>query len=74
MTEMGKKRFPFERRRLESFFVSPVCRRWSEKATTLTFFHDFLVKPPHRKWLLLLLFDKTTQNRRENRTEQKRGN
>jgi hypothetical protein len=24
-------------------------RRWSEKATTLTFFHDFLVKPPKRK-------------------------
>jgi hypothetical protein len=41
-------------------------RRWSEKATTLTFFHDFLVKPPHRKWLLLLLFDKTTQTRNYN--------
>ena len=72
MTEMGKKRFPFERRRLESFFVSSVCRRWSEKATTLTFFHDFLVKPPHRKWLRLLLFDKTTQTNRREFRERKR--
>lgn len=46
-------------------------RRWSEKATTLTFFHDFLVKPPHRKWLLLLLFDKTTQKRGKERDMKK---
>ena len=47
-------------------------RRWSEKATTLTFFHDFLVKPPHRKWLRLLLFDKTTQTNRREFRERKR--
>ena len=49
MTEMGKKRFPQTTRRLKVFLCRLSRRRWREKATTLTFFHDFLVKPPKRK-------------------------
>ena len=46
----GKRDFPVRRRRLKVFLCRLSRRRWSEKATTLTFFHDFLVKPPTERY------------------------